>query len=412
MGARRKPSAARRRRRGDRRAEEAAKRQAEREKEFEDNLKQQPPTTDSPPDEGPSTDASPEGATEQPEDTGEADRLEREHEERLKQKQDRYQAERDRVWREYEAKIEQVEVGPDADAIRHDLNEAFQHIEQEHEQRVQDEQDRHDSELFGESEAQESTEQPTQEPSQAVAASPPGPKVTIKSAGFGAEGHTLPTLNQSQPFFVVVDVPVDPNKEAPEFMGITLTNASGGQSTLTLKRSADMKAVPEGDDAGVYWVYSHDDPATLNHGATGSGGVSIPLGLGLQWVTGGKELIVSTGDMSPVSIENGEIVTVSWGDVKTGFIAFKTPIQQALFSNETFLRSAKEFWSTILANVDQLPDGELKDSVRFEAELKLKASGTGIRWVEDTEIYDPQKLAFSDAYVRLVQSDPGTGTQS
>ncbi len=122
----------------------------------------------------------------------ELDRLEQDHDQRLRQEQDRFEVERARLYREHETLIDQTPEEEARESLRQRLSELVSQLDNEHQQRLEEEQDRFHQELS------EPLTEPLTPADPPIASSeprlpppiPPGGLGSLSTAGTGTRGSS------------------------------------------------------------------------------------------------------------------------------------------------------------------------------------------------------------------------------
>ncbi|MCA9322826.1 MAG: hypothetical protein KDB53_18940 [Planctomycetes bacterium] len=189
-------------------------------------------------------------------------------------------------------------------------------------------------------------------------------------------GQTRSVMHAYQPFHVEVSVPRHLAQDLGETIEVTLTMESGDETTIELHSKGNARGPV---------TYGHDVDATLGRGAYDNALGPFPF-----W------------QMKSLDVENGETLTVSFGDATTEVIAYRHQNQMRV--GQTIV--AMEDLDQILDQVSQISGLSAKDLAVIAAKRDLIANA--IQVFEKEGLSAIAKDIIIEAYVNLLDDDPTT----
>lgn len=183
-----------------------------------------------------------------------------------------------------------------------------------------------------------------------TALAPPRPSVQILTG----DGNPVPAINRDQPFVVSVHVPSSSAKP-PETIDVTIATKNGS-ATLTLRSIGGNKT-----DGFTY----QSQPMTLEHGGEGGGHVTIATGTRVQFE-------FSTGGAGGVATDNGEPITISYGESTATVQAFDSALDQTIWMTQMYIAGFDTFVRQTLINLKNQPVTDATRALKSWAENKLR----------------------------------------
>ena len=210
---------------------------------------------------------------------------------------------------------------------------------------------------------------------------PNAPRIWVEPRGGG--GQVLPGtpayVSREQPFQIVVQL--KRTGTPADTIDVKIATESG-TATITLRW--------DGATSGPV-VYRSKD-LTLRSGGEGGGRTTV---FGFEF---------SSGGFSGVSTENGGTVRISADGLNGSFKAYETGIQAALGAYLDFVNAAGIFWTEVLSGVQGMPDGELKQQLTEEAQVKIQLVNHARQSLLNDKMVDNYKIGYGAAYVHLLRS--------